>query len=109
MSYGNEHKQTNKQKYGSFGAYILQDPAVYRWLYMLGLVFPPVAYAVILYTLYVYQHWEIFVIICLFSLAFIYRLYKFFKNGGMKAIPKDMNANDMIWGGKIKCNQQKNN
>jgi len=90
--------KSNREKYGSFGNYILNSPTVYRNLFVTSMIFPPVMFGLILLSLYLAQMWEILVIMAIFFAAFIGRLFKFFKNGGMKSIPPDATANKYLWG-----------
>jgi hypothetical protein len=94
----NRVHKTNKEKYGSFGNYILNNPTVYRNLFVTSIIFPPIMFALLLFLLYMNKSWEIFFITLIFFFAFLSRVLKFFKNGGLNSIPPDATANKYLWG-----------
>jgi len=87
----------NKEKYGSFGNYVMQDKEVFKWLFLGSQIVPPILFGFVLFTLVAYSQWEVAIIVSIFMILFLMRLYKFLKNGGMKNMP-EMNAEQFVWG-----------
>lgn len=89
----------NKKKYGSFANFILEDKDVFKWLYMFGQIVPFCLFFIIFVLLIITQKYSISALIGIFTVASGYRVYKFFKWGGVKNMP-EFTSKEFVWGGK---------
>ena len=87
----------NKEKYGSFSDYIMHSPEVFKGLFVTSQWIPIPIFGFILYTLLFYQQYEVALIIIVIFSLFIRRLYRFYKNGGMKNLPDEMTGYKFLW------------
>jgi len=86
----------NKKKYGSFHNYIMKDPKVYKYLFFTGQVFPLVLYSLLLGLIIYSGNISLSLFIGIFWVFSVMKMIKFFRLGGLKAIPPTMCA-EQIW------------
>ena len=87
----------NREKYGSFGDYVLHNPSVFRGLFITSQWVPIPIFGFILYSLLMYGLWEAGVVVGVFFVLFVRRLIMFYKRGGMSSMPTDMTGYKFLW------------